>query len=113
MSWQGASGLKAWLVQRVSAIYIAVFLIISIANLLIKPPATFNDWIARIAHPVTNIAIALFILALLAHAWVGGRDVLMDYVKPTLLRATLLSLLLLSLFAMGLWAIKILFNVIV
>ena len=52
--------------------------------------------------------IVLIFVALLFHAWVGVRDVLMDYVSPIAIRASLLTLVSLTLLACGLWAAQIL-----
>ena len=69
---------------------------------------TWRDWVA---HPAVNIALALFFASLLLHAWVGGRDVVMDYVKPYSLRFVVLVVLGSGLVAMGLWVMRILFMV--
>lgn len=106
MSWR-ASGLRAWLLQRVSAVYLAVFFVYVAAVLLIAPPQNYlqlKSWMS--ALPMA-LATALFFLALLAHAWVGMRDVLIDYVKPFGVRLTLLTLLAGSLLALGLWALRV------
>jgi succinate dehydrogenase / fumarate reductase membrane anchor subunit len=103
-----AAGLKAWAVQRGTAIYLTVFLLILLGKFALDPPTSQLDWRLWVADPVTGIAFMVFIVALLFHAWVGVRDVLMDYVKPITLRATLLSLVALTLLASGLWAAQIL-----
>jgi succinate dehydrogenase / fumarate reductase membrane anchor subunit len=54
------------------------------------------------------VATALAAAALLLHAWVGVRDVILDYVKPLPLRAGLLVLVALVLAAEGLWAARLL-----
>jgi succinate dehydrogenase / fumarate reductase membrane anchor subunit len=53
-----------------------------------------------------NIATAGFILALVAHAWVGMRDVILDYIKPVGLRLALLSLTAVLLAGSSLWALR-------
>lgn len=40
--------------------------------------------------------------------WVGLRDVLLDYAKPTVVRNVLLALVALGLFGLGVWALVIL-----
>ena len=47
------------------------------------------------------------------HAWVGVRDVLIDYVHPAALRFGLLALLALALLATALWAFMVLLSVVV
>ena len=51
--------------------------------------------------------MSVFGAALLAHAWVGLRDVILDYVRPAALRLSLLGLLALALATLGVWFIRI------
>lgn len=101
-----ASGLKAWLVQRVSAIYLALFGLYLVLHFVVAPPPDHAALAGWIAAPWVALGLLLFIPLLLAHAWVGMRDVLIDYVKPTGLRIALLSALALMLLASGLWALQ-------
>ena len=55
-----------------------------------------------------STATAVFFAALLAHAWVGVRDVILDYVHPLAFRACLLASLGLGLAATGVWAMRVL-----
>jgi succinate dehydrogenase, hydrophobic membrane anchor protein len=57
------------------------------------------------------VAFGLFALALLLHAWIGVRDVILDYVKPPALRLALLAAVALFLLANGLWLAGILMEV--
>ncbi len=71
----------------------------------------FTQWHAWVADPFNNSVIALFVVALLLHAWVGARDIVLDYVKPYTARAVVLSLLMVGLSLLALWALRILFLV--
>lgn len=104
-----ASGLRAWVLQRVSAIYLALFFLYLIAQWMAAPPADYAAWRAWIGHPVMNVASLLFVAAVLLHAWVGLRDILIDYVHPTALRVGLLAGTGLGLLACGFWAAAVLF----
>jgi succinate dehydrogenase / fumarate reductase membrane anchor subunit len=55
-----------------------------------------------------SIATAVFFAALLAHAWVGLRDVILDYVHDMVFRVGLLVLLVFGLTAIGVWVVRIL-----
>lgn len=99
-----ASGLKAWAVQRLTAVYIALFALYLLAVLLFAAPADYQAWKAWIGGPVVSVALLLFVVSVLMHAWIGVRDVLIDYVHPIAARASLLGLIALALIAMGLWA---------
>ncbi len=104
------AGLPAWMLQRLSALYLAVYTIYLLVHFARHTPADFQSWHDWIATPAVGISAALFFLALLLHAWVGLRDILMDYVHALTLRLSLTALLLLGLAACGLWALRILWQ---
>lgn len=99
-----ASGLKAWAIQRLTAIYIALFSLYLLTVLLFSAPDGYPEWKAWMGGPVVSVATLLYIVSILMHAWIGVRDVLIDYVHPIAIRAALLGVIGLSLIAMGLWA---------
>lgn len=103
-----AAGLKAWAWQRLTAIYLALFLLFLLGKLALDPPLHYAEWRGWLGDPLVSIAGLLFVFALLLHAWVGVRDILMDYVKPIALRAALMSLVIVILLGCGLWAVEIL-----
>lgn len=106
-----ATGLRAWVVQRVSAAYLAIFVLALAGRLAFAPPADAAAWRAWVADPWVNAAFGLALAALLLHAWVGVRDVLLDYVRPTGLRLAALALVALALAAYGWWGLRILLGV--
>ena len=106
-----ASGLKAWFIQRVTAVYLGLFVVYTIGMFAVAPPADVGAWRECMASPVTSMAVLLFFAALLMHAWVGIRDVLIDYVHPLPARVTLLSLFAIALIGTGLWAAQVVFLV--
>ena len=57
-----------------------------------------------------RVATLLFAASLAWHAWVGVRDILMDYVKPTGVRLTLQVIVLLVIAAYVAWTIQILWR---
>lgn len=104
-----AHGLRAWILQRVSAVYLAVYFVVAGFFLLTSPPANYAEWRGWIADPWINLATGLFILSLLIHAWVGIRNVVMDYAPHTGLRITLFSIIGMTLAGCGIWSVRILF----
>jgi len=86
-----ASGFRAWLIQRVSAIYLAVYFIYLFIYFSISPPTDYAQWRIWLADPMVSISMAIFFAALLMHAWIGVRDVIIDYVHPLSLRLTVLT----------------------
>ena len=60
-------GLRDWLLQRISAVYLAGFLVFFILRLTLKPVPGFQEWHAWFAHPAMTVASTAFILAVLLH----------------------------------------------
>ena len=105
---KAVSGLRAWLVQRVSAVYMLVFIVFLLIHFLLDPPHSFLAWHDWMMSPGISITASVFFAALLAHAWVGVRDVILDYVHPSAVRVFVLALLGLGLMGIGAWVIRIL-----
>ena len=101
-------GLRPWLIQRVSAVYIALFVIYAIVTLASVGDVSYLQWRDWLFHPFNTIAVGLFIIALLLHAWVGMRDIILDYLHNTLVRMMAFTLVIVVLISSGLWAAKIL-----
>ena len=76
-------GLKDWLIQRISAAVMAAYTIIFVVLLAGQPRFDFETWRGFMAGGFMRLLTFLFILSLMVHAWVGVRDIWMDYVKPT------------------------------
>ena len=107
MSRAGSSGLRNWFLQRLSAVYLLGFLV-AFAVIWSGESISYQSWRAWVAHPLANAALILFIASLLLHAWIGIRDVILDYVKPVVVRYVLLILIALCLLGLALWTLKIL-----
>ena len=103
-----ASGFRAWLIQRVSAIYLALYLFYLLFHFSLNPPVDFVHWQSWLASPLTSVLMALFFLALLLHAWIGIRDVIIDYIHPLAIRLIVLSGVALLLIGCGFWVLRIL-----
>ncbi|EGV30032.1 succinate dehydrogenase, hydrophobic membrane anchor protein [Thiorhodococcus drewsii AZ1] len=101
-----ASGLMAWLVQRATAVYLAFFVVYLVLHFTFGAPADHAEFVAWLRQAPVAISLLLFVPVLLSHAWVGIRDVLIDYVHLLGLRMGLLMLFAFIFFASGLWAIK-------
>jgi succinate dehydrogenase / fumarate reductase membrane anchor subunit len=103
-------GLGGWLVQRVSAVVMALYTLVIFGVLLVQPPKTYIAWRSLFAMGWMRVATLLFLVALIAHAWVGMRDILMDYIKPTGLRLALEVLVILTLVVYAAWSVQILWR---
>jgi len=109
MSFRGG-GIRTWVVQRVSALYMLLYLISACVLLLLETPRDYFTLHALLAQPVANTATLVFGIALIAHMWVGMRDVLMDYVRDDGIRFMLLAITAVSFMGVGVWFVRILFR---
>lgn len=84
------TGTGLWLVQRATAVLLALALPVLLALFLVDRPRDFAAWQAWLAPLPMRTLVLLAGAALALHAWVGVRDILMDYVRPMGLRLALL-----------------------
>jgi succinate dehydrogenase / fumarate reductase, membrane anchor subunit len=104
-------GLRDWLVQRVTAAVMAVYTLLFVLVLAAARPADYAAWTALFSGQAMKLATFLFLVSLFLHAWVGMRDILMDYAKPMSVRLGLEIVVALLLIAWAGWAIEILWSV--
>jgi succinate dehydrogenase / fumarate reductase membrane anchor subunit len=104
-------GLRDWLIQRTSAAYMALYTVLFVAMLLALRPTNFVAWRNLFAGQPMRLATFLFLVSLFLHAWIGVRDILMDYVKPTGVRLAAHIVAIAWLLACAGWAIQILWSV--
>ena len=86
-------GQRAWVVQRVSALLLLVLIVFGVLALPFASPLDFAGWRAFAGGVLGGPLIALLFGALCAHAWVGMRDIVLDYIQPRGLRLAVLSLI--------------------
>lgn len=108
-----ASGFRAWVFQRISAVYLALYTLFIFGLFLFYPPASFAEWKALVANPAFNISLLFCTFFLLFHAWVGTRDIIIDYVHPLMIRVVALIITALVLIGSGLWTAKFLFLIVI
>jgi len=113
MSSPGLQGLRPWIIQRVSAVYIAFYVLYLFIIFMTTNPLNASDWSAWVAAPHNNISIGLFLIAVLWHAWIGVRDIVLDYVPNVVGRLLVLTIVGCIILGSALWGFKALFTVIV
>ena len=104
-------GLRDWLVQRVSAAVMAAYTVLFAIVLVVARPTNYSNWRALFSGQAMKLATLLFFVSLCVHAWIGMRDILMDYVGALWVRLGLQAVVVLALIAWALWAIQILWSV--
>ena len=104
-------GLVDWLAQRVTAVLMALFTIAILVQVLMPGELDYVRWSGIFAHQWMKMLTFVTIVALLWHAWVGLRDVAMDYVQPIGIRLVLQVFTIVWLVACAGWAIQVLWRV--
>ena len=103
-------GWRGWLLQRATAVVMLVYTIFLLAVIASLPQLDYDRWRALWNLPVMRYATIFFMLSALLHAWVGVRNIFMDYIKDTGLRLVLYVLVILTLVAYGVWTWQILWG---
>ncbi len=104
-------GLRDWLMQRVTAAVMAIYSVFMMVFILTHQPLQSADWSGLFHNQWVRLASLLFLLSLYLHAWVGVRDILMDYVHHTALRLTAEVLVILALVGCTAWSVQILWSI--
>ncbi len=106
----GRSGLSDWLIQRVSAIILALYTIFMVGYLLFHPELDYPTWSGLFAQAWMRIFSLLAFLSLAAHAWIGLWTVITDYVKPTGIRFAVQIVVMLAIFVFLVWGVQVLWG---
>ena len=113
----GRSGLADWLIQRVSAVVLAAYVIFITGFIVATPDMTFETWSALFDSLCMRVFSLVTLISIIAHAWIGLWSVVTDYVTNRLMggKATALRLLALALIAIVsvtylVWGIEILWG---
>jgi succinate dehydrogenase / fumarate reductase, membrane anchor subunit len=105
-------GMRDWLSQRVTAGIMALFTVVLLAQVLFtRGPIGYDKWAGIFASQWMKVLTFAVIASLLYHAWVGMRDVWMDYIKPVGLRLALQIFTLVWLVGCAGWAIQVLWRI--
>jgi succinate dehydrogenase / fumarate reductase, membrane anchor subunit len=103
-------GLRDWLMQRITSVVMAAYVVFFVVWVLVCPPAGYADWKAMFAPQWMRVITLLFLVSLFLHAWVGVRDIYMDYINSAALRLTLQVLTIVALIGYTIWSASILWS---
>lgn len=102
------SGLRDWLIQRVSAVIIGLYTLFIAGYLFKNRPLYFAQWQTFFHGSLIKIATLVTLIAVLWHAWIGLWTVLTDYIKIGALRLVLQAVVIILLLGYVLWGVEIL-----
>jgi succinate dehydrogenase / fumarate reductase membrane anchor subunit len=103
-------GLRDWLVQRITAAVMVVYIVVLGGYLLLRGHLGYDMWIGLFSSQWMRTFSLLFLLSLFYHAWIGIRDIVMDYVKPAGARLAVHTLVVLALVIYTIWSVQILWG---
>lgn len=106
-------GINAWLQQRITAVIMLFAMFIFFVFMLLGNEvinANFITWQQFFSFLFVKIIVQVTVLAIVLHAWIGMRDIVMDYIKCYSARVTFYTIIILWLIgsliysAVVLWA---------
>ncbi len=108
-------GTRDFIVQRMTALIMAIYTLVLVLYAVFVPSLDFESWRAFFTFtagtlPLGQLLATLAFLSLAWHAWIGVRDIWMDYAKPAGLRLILEVLTALWLVAAVVFFVKILWS---
>ena len=103
-------GLRDWLIQRVTAALMAAYSVALAGYLLLQPRLDYDVWTGLFSGQPMRTFTLLFLLSVFYHAWIGVRDIVMDYVKPASVRLAIHVLVILVSLLYAIWAVQILWG---
>jgi succinate dehydrogenase / fumarate reductase membrane anchor subunit len=103
-------GLRDWLIQRITAVVMALYIVALAVYLLMQPYLDYDIWTLLFSSQMVRTFSLLFLLSLFYHAWVGIRDIVMDYIKQAGVRLVIHTLVILALLLYTIWSVQILWG---
>lgn len=103
------AGLIEWLVQRLTAVYMVLFIGFLLLQLDSDITASYQAWSNSFDRSLVRWGWMLFYISALWHSWIGLRSVFLDYIKPFWLRLVLTLGTAVALFVHCMWVIDILY----
>ena len=103
-------GLRDWLMQRVTAVVMALYALAMAGWLLLHPDLSYDTWTGLFAGSVVRTFSLLFLLSVYCHAWIGIRDIVMDYIKSASRRLVIYVMVILALLLYAIWSVQILWG---
>jgi len=101
------SGSRDWVMQRISAVVLAIYAVVMVGFFLINGDVSYDQWVSFIMSLPMRLLSLVAIIALAAHAWVGMWTVFTDYVKSTGLRIVLQAAMIIAILVYLFWGVMI------
>jgi len=103
-------GVRDWLIQRITAAVMAVYSVLLAGYLLLQPALDYDVWTGLFSSQLMRSFTLLFLLSLYYHAWIGVRNIVMDYVRHDGARLVIHVLVILAVLLYTIWSVQILWG---
>ena len=104
-------GMRDWLSERVASCLMALFTVLRLAQgLFTSGPLGYDSWAGIFAAQWLKVLTFVVLLSLGWHAWVGMRDICMDYINPAALRLVMHVFTIVWLVGCMGWAVQVLWR---
>ncbi len=104
----GKSGVVDWMVQRKTAVFLAIYFII-LACFFCSKEFTYANWVNLFQPVYFKVLTVVFLICLVQHAWIGIWVIATDYLKNLKVRGLFLFVSKIVLVGYLVWGIYILF----
>jgi succinate dehydrogenase / fumarate reductase membrane anchor subunit len=104
------NGLRDWLIQNMTAFFMAVYIMGLVIYLMMNPVTSFYNWHLLFSSMFMRICTLLFLVFLVLHTRIGLWTIATDYLKSTVVRAVFLIVISLVLVGSLIWAVSILWG---
>ena len=86
------------------------FVLFVAGYLLLQPKVDYEVWASLFSNSLARSFALLFLLSLFYHAWIGVRDIVMDYIKLASIRLLVHVMTILALVMYTIWSVQILWG---
>lgn len=104
-------GLRDWIVQRITAVFMGVYILVLAGFWVSHSEISFDTWSNFFSCPWIRILNSIMWLSLVLHAWIGLWTITTDYLKVLWLRLTIQMLVVFSLLGLFFWGILVFWGV--
>jgi succinate dehydrogenase / fumarate reductase membrane anchor subunit len=101
---------RDWALQRLTAVAALLGTLGFIVMVATAPPINYSTWRQTFLPLWVKYLALLFFISLYLHAWIGMRNIVMDYVKNARGRQTLYTVIISMLGIYVMWTVRILWG---
>lgn len=106
----GRNGFQDWILQRVTAVILALYTFALLTVWLYMPWCENLSWRSLFNNNAMRLVTVIALISLLIHAWIGMWTVITDYIKTPSLAFVAKVLVFVSLMFYLFWGIQILWS---